>query len=102
MKTIEEYMALPYRLEIIPDPDEGGFVGAYPDLPGCLTSGETMEEVAKTLRMQNAHGSARHWRKASQSMNRICSMPIPDSSNSASPSPCIVRWPSIPKAKESA
>ena len=29
MKTIEEYMALPYRLEIIPDPDEGGFVGAY-------------------------------------------------------------------------
>lgn len=47
MKTIEEYMALPYRLEIYPDPDEGGFVGTYPELPGCLTSGETMEEVAR-------------------------------------------------------
>ena len=56
MKTIEEYMALPYRLEIIPDPDEGGFVGAYPDLPGCLTSGETMEEVAK-----NAEDAKRAW-----------------------------------------
>jgi len=31
-------------LEIIPDSDEGGFVGSYPDLPGCLTCGETMEE----------------------------------------------------------
>lgn len=47
MKTIEEYMALPYRLEIYPDPDEGGFVGAYPELPGCLTIGEAMEEVAR-------------------------------------------------------
>lgn len=56
MKTIEEYMALPYRLEIIPDPDEGGFVGAYPELPGCLTSGETMEEVAK-----NAEDAKRAW-----------------------------------------
>jgi len=35
----EQYMALPYPLEIIPDSDEGGFVGSYPDLPGCLTCG---------------------------------------------------------------
>ena len=56
MKTIQDYMALPYRLEIIPDPDEGGFVGAYPELPGCLTSGETMEEVAK-----NAEDAKRAW-----------------------------------------
>lgn len=27
MKTIEYYMALPYRLEIVPDPDEGGICG---------------------------------------------------------------------------
>ena len=31
MKTLEQYMALPYPLEIIPDSDEGGFVGSYPD-----------------------------------------------------------------------
>ena len=59
MKTIEDYMALPYRLEIYPDPDKGGFVGAYPELPGCLTSGETMEEVAR-----NAEDAKRTWIQA--------------------------------------
>ena len=33
MRTFEEYMALPYRLEIIPDTDEGGYVVSYPELP---------------------------------------------------------------------
>ena len=47
MKRIEEYMALPYRLEIVPDPDEGGFVASYPDLPGCITCGETIEEIVR-------------------------------------------------------
>lgn len=56
MKTVDEYMAMPYRLEIVPDPDEGGFVGSYPELPGCLTCGETMEEVAK-----NAEDAKRSW-----------------------------------------
>ncbi|MDO5377878.1 MAG: toxin-antitoxin system HicB family antitoxin [Clostridia bacterium] len=56
MKTIDEYMALPYRFEIIPDMDEGGFVGAYPELPGCLTSGETIEEVAR-----NAEDAKHAW-----------------------------------------
>ena len=31
MKTIEYYMKLPYKLEIFPDPDEGGYVASYPD-----------------------------------------------------------------------
>lgn len=56
MKTLEQYMALPYPLEIIPDSDEGGFVGSYPDLPGCLTCGETMEDVVR-----NAEDAKRAW-----------------------------------------
>ena len=59
MRTIEEYMALPYRLEIIPDPDEGGFAAAYPELPGCVTSGETMEDVVR-----NAQDAKRAWLEA--------------------------------------
>ena len=43
MKTLEEYMAMPYRMEIVEDKYEGGFVVSYPDLPGCLTCGETIE-----------------------------------------------------------
>ncbi len=59
MKTIEAYLAMPYRLEIVPDLDEGGFVGSYPELPGCLTVGETIEEVAR-----NAEDAKRAWLEA--------------------------------------
>ena len=47
MKTIDDYLALPYRLELVPDPDEGGYVASYPELPGCITIGESLEAAAK-------------------------------------------------------
>ena len=59
MKTIEEYMALPYRMEIIPDVEEGGFTAWYPDLPGCLTCAETIEKV-----IANAQDAKRAWLEA--------------------------------------
>lgn len=39
MRTIDEYMKLPYKMEIIPDTEEGGYAVSFPDLPGCLTVG---------------------------------------------------------------
>ena len=39
MKTIDEYMKMSYRMELIEDKDEGGYVVSYPDLPGCITCG---------------------------------------------------------------
>ena len=45
MRTFEEYMKMPYKLEIIPDTEESGFVASYPELPGCITCGETVAEV---------------------------------------------------------
>lgn len=42
---LDYYLSLPYRLEITPDPEEGGFVAEYPELPGCLTCADTMEEL---------------------------------------------------------
>lgn len=56
MKTIEEYLKLPYRMEIIQDPDEGGYVVSYPDLPGCLTSGETIKKA-----VENAADAKAEW-----------------------------------------
>ena len=32
-------------LDIIPDTEESGFVASYPELPGCITCGETVAEV---------------------------------------------------------
>ena len=49
-------MNLPYRLELVPDTDEGGFVASYPELRGCLTSGETAEAALK-----NALDCKREW-----------------------------------------
>ena len=59
MKTLEEYMALPYRMEIIPDVEEGGYTAWYPDLPGCLTCAETMEGI-----IANAQDAKRAWLEA--------------------------------------
>lgn len=59
MKKIDEYMALPYRLEISPDTAEGGFVASYPELPGCITCADTMEAV-----IANALDAKRAWLEA--------------------------------------
>ncbi len=45
MKTIDDYMKKAYRMEIVEDKDEGGFIVAYPDLPGCISCGETIESA---------------------------------------------------------
>lgn len=45
MKTIDEYIKMSYRMELVEDKDEGGYVVSYPDLPGCITCGETIEEA---------------------------------------------------------
>ena len=50
MKTLNVYLALPYKMELIPDPDEGGFVVSVPELPGCVTTGETAEQAIANAR----------------------------------------------------
>ena len=37
-------------LKVVPDPDEGGFVVYYPDLPGCITCGDTIEAAIANAR----------------------------------------------------
>lgn len=59
MKTLNEYLNIPYRMEITEDQDEGGFVASYPDLPGCITCGETVEKT-----VANALDAKRAWLEA--------------------------------------
>lgn len=56
MKTLDEYMKLSYRMEIIEDKDEGGFVVSFPELPGCITCGDTIESA-----IANARDAKREW-----------------------------------------
>ena len=46
-KTMGEYLALPYKMEIVPDLDEGGYAVNWPELPGCVTCGETLEQAVR-------------------------------------------------------
>lgn len=47
-KNLEYYAALPYGILIIPSP-EGGYVATIPDLPGCITQGDTRSEVLEMI-----------------------------------------------------
>lgn len=59
MKTFEHYMENFYRIEIIEDKEEGGFVVSYPELPGCISCGETVESA-----LENAKDAKKEWIKA--------------------------------------
>lgn len=59
MKTLDEYLNMSYRMEIVEDRAEGGFVVSFPDLPGCITSGETIESA-----VANATDAKRAWLEA--------------------------------------
>lgn len=47
--TLAEVLAREYRFEVIPDVD-GGYVIRYPELPGCMTQVESLEEVPAAAR----------------------------------------------------
>lgn len=59
IKNIDYYLALPYKLEIHPDTEEGGYGARYPELPGCITCGETLDAAAK-----NAEDAKKVWLEA--------------------------------------
>ncbi|RJQ40966.1 MAG: type II toxin-antitoxin system HicB family antitoxin [Dehalococcoidia bacterium] len=47
-KPLEYYLNLRYPVTIIPD-ETGGYVAEIEDLPGCLTQGETLEEIQANM-----------------------------------------------------
>ena len=52
----EYYMSLNYKMNIIEDEDEGGFTVYFPELPGCITCGSTLESA-----LVNAEDAKREW-----------------------------------------
>jgi predicted RNase H-like HicB family nuclease len=43
-ESLDDYLEMAYPLHVIPDPD-GGYLFAYPDLPGCLGQIDTLGEL---------------------------------------------------------
>lgn len=48
-ETAKRYAALPYNRIITPDPEVGGYLGEILEFPGCITEGNTLEEVWANL-----------------------------------------------------
>ena len=59
MKTLNDYMAMNYRMEMVEDKEEGGFVVSFPELPGCITYGEDLESA-----ISNAMDAKKAWFEA--------------------------------------
>ncbi len=59
-RPLEDYLALRYPFNVIADPD-GGYVVVFPDLPGCMTQVESLDELpamaeeARRLWIETAH-----------------------------------------------
>ena len=60
MKDLNYYLSLPYCMELTPDKLEEGYVVSFPDLPGCLSCGETIEEA-----ITNGNDAKMAWLEAS-------------------------------------
>ncbi len=69
--TLNEYMELPYRMEIVPDKEEGGYAVTFPELPGCMTCGENLESA-----VSNAEDAKKAWLEAA--MEEGQEIPRPD------------------------
>jgi len=71
-------MKLEYALHIerLPDSEGGGYIATVPDLPGCMSDGETPEEALKNV--QEAIAS---WIEAAQEWK----MDIPHPSSHLAP-----------------
>lgn len=59
MKTLNDYLAMSYRMEIVEDKDEGGFVVSFPELPGCIAYGDMIESA-----VANSENAKKAWFEA--------------------------------------
>jgi antitoxin HicB len=57
-KTLDYYYSLkyPFKIETISEEDGGGYMITYTDLPGCISDGETIEEL-----LLNGEDAKRAW-----------------------------------------
>ena len=49
MKNLDYYMNLSYKIEITADKIDGGYVFSCPELDGCVTCADTMQEGLENL-----------------------------------------------------
>ena len=46
----------PFITSVLPEAEDGGYLIEYPDLPGCMSDGETIQET-----IENGRDAVRCW-----------------------------------------
>lgn len=49
MRTLDEYMKLPYTIKVVYDNENPGWVAEVAELPGCFTQADTFEELGEMV-----------------------------------------------------
>jgi antitoxin HicB len=62
----------PVRIERLADADGGGYLATVPDLPGCMSDGDTPEEALK-----NVQEAIESWIEAAKEWNEDIPKPSP-------------------------
>ena len=75
-KSLEHYLSLRYPVTLVPEA-EGGYTALIPDLPGCISVGETPEEALAMI-----EDARRLWIKTAFENNE--EIPLPQSERSYS------------------
>ncbi|MBN1906959.1 MAG: type II toxin-antitoxin system HicB family antitoxin [Deltaproteobacteria bacterium] len=73
---MEEQVKYPFEIRNLSDEEGGGYLISFPDLPGCISDGETIEEAIK-----NGIDAMNSWIKTAQEFND--SIPEPFSSQAS-------------------
>ncbi len=84
MSQIPVFEKYPFNIEPLPTDEGGGYVITFPDLPGCLSDGETVEQAI-------AHGreAFRAWMESVIADGK----PIPEPHGAAEPAKFVLRLP---------
>ncbi len=48
-RHLHYYLSLPYTIVLIPDAEDGSWFAELPELPGCMTYGDTQAEVLELI-----------------------------------------------------
>lgn len=73
MNSLDYYMNLSYKMEVVKDEIEKGYVVSFPELPGCVTCADTIEKAALL-----AEDAKREWIAACIEDNIDIPLPLSD------------------------
>lgn len=81
---MDEQLKYPFEIRALSEEEGGGYIISFPDLPGCISDGETIEEA-----IENGIDAMNSWIKTSQEFDD----PVPEPGSSQASGRFVQRIP---------